>query len=632
MRIIEPPLLELANLRTPLNDGERKVLDYFMARLPENWEIYIQPHLNGLRPDFVLLNPNVGIAIFEVKDWSFKTLRHYADNVKVNVKDGKPHDANKDKPIEKLARYKKSLLELYCPRLGLLVAQTPKAYATISVGVIFPSAPEAFVKKLFSQFYTASELEYFDKYNLIIGQEGLEREISAVFPEALRKSSCYMKEELLEDLRGWLVTPEFAREQRPFELDENQKKFVEAENPPEYRRLKGCAGSGKTLVIAARAARLAAQGKRTLVCVYNITLINYIRDLIAVSLSNRHDMRNIEILHFHGLCQKICADTGHRNEYAALFPKRDPDTRIPPPPVPPEVFEKKIPALVQGILAGSDGERFEKYDALFVDEGQDFLPAWWDIARGVVKPGGEKFFVADPAQDIYDHTRKWTLADMTKTGFGPWNLLYSTYRLPEKICYIANFFIKNHFKEIGGALFAKNQIPARRQGELYSDCHVEWVSCGENEALDAIMEAARKMMMNAGIKTRKAVADITFLCDQIDLGQKVIAALKTRGIKTIHTFYKNPWASRSSKMAFYKGDARIKATTSHSFKGWESSMIILYVPGLTTTQEKYLFYETLTRLKYADAGSFMTIIYSGGEEKYNALADFINNYNSGKNI
>ncbi|SMQ85553.1 hypothetical protein SAMN06295905_2838 [Devosia lucknowensis] len=56
IRVIHPPLSEHADLRQPLTPGERQVLDLFIRYLPPAWEIYVQPHLNGLRPDFVLLH------------------------------------------------------------------------------------------------------------------------------------------------------------------------------------------------------------------------------------------------------------------------------------------------------------------------------------------------------------------------------------------------------------------------------------------------------------------------------------------------------------------------------------------------------------------------------------------------
>ena len=74
-RFVSPPIDQLEKLRQPLTDGERIVFDLFNAHLPVEWEIYLQPHLNGLRPDFVLLHPKVGIAVFEVKDWNLQAMQ-----------------------------------------------------------------------------------------------------------------------------------------------------------------------------------------------------------------------------------------------------------------------------------------------------------------------------------------------------------------------------------------------------------------------------------------------------------------------------------------------------------------------------------------------------------------------------
>ncbi|WP_305811695.1 nuclease-related domain-containing protein [Photobacterium leiognathi] len=75
-RFTSPHKSQLDKLRQPLTDGERIVFDFFDKYLSEEWDIYIQPHLNGLRPDFVLLNPKVGIAVFEVKDWNFDAINY----------------------------------------------------------------------------------------------------------------------------------------------------------------------------------------------------------------------------------------------------------------------------------------------------------------------------------------------------------------------------------------------------------------------------------------------------------------------------------------------------------------------------------------------------------------------------
>ena len=63
-RVVSPPVEAFSELRQPLTMGEQAVFEMFDRTLPPGWEIYVQPHLNGLRPDFVLLNPRVGIGVF----------------------------------------------------------------------------------------------------------------------------------------------------------------------------------------------------------------------------------------------------------------------------------------------------------------------------------------------------------------------------------------------------------------------------------------------------------------------------------------------------------------------------------------------------------------------------------------
>ena len=57
-RKVSPPREALESLRTPLTDGEWEVFELFDEQLAPEWEIYVQPHLNGSRPDFVLLHPD----------------------------------------------------------------------------------------------------------------------------------------------------------------------------------------------------------------------------------------------------------------------------------------------------------------------------------------------------------------------------------------------------------------------------------------------------------------------------------------------------------------------------------------------------------------------------------------------
>ena len=83
-RHIDPPKEQWHLLPTPLTPGEREVYELFDGKLPHDWEMYIQPHLNGLRPDLVLLNPNAGIAVYEIKDWNLTSIQHKIKSKKEN--------------------------------------------------------------------------------------------------------------------------------------------------------------------------------------------------------------------------------------------------------------------------------------------------------------------------------------------------------------------------------------------------------------------------------------------------------------------------------------------------------------------------------------------------------------------
>lgn len=261
--IVEPPLNELERLPTPLEAGERKVLSFFLEFLDLDWEIYIQPHLNGLRPDFVLLNPKVGIGVFEVKNWNFEAVKYFPKEVTRGYvelwgsRHSKQFSKESDNPFRKIALYKEQIFNIYCPRL-----QRKAGFAAITGGIIFPSASSVQVAALQESFLTDSERETAKTYLPASGRDDLAtNNLSKVFPDALRKNTKVMAPALADDLRSWLVEPDFSKAQRHrLPLDHKQRQLAESRTASGFRRIKGPAGSGKSLVLAARAARLASKG------------------------------------------------------------------------------------------------------------------------------------------------------------------------------------------------------------------------------------------------------------------------------------------------------------------------------------------------------------------------------------
>ena len=65
-----------------LTDGEKYTLDQKLKKLLAENEcfIYVQPLINGLKPDFILIGKSFGVIIIEVKDWDLNSYYIDGDN------------------------------------------------------------------------------------------------------------------------------------------------------------------------------------------------------------------------------------------------------------------------------------------------------------------------------------------------------------------------------------------------------------------------------------------------------------------------------------------------------------------------------------------------------------------------
>lgn len=102
-----------------------------------------------------------------------------------------------------------------------------------------------------------------------------------------------------------------------------------------------------------------------------------------------------------------------------------------------------------------------------------------------------------------------------------------------------------------------------------------------------------------------ANADITVLTGDMASSQKIVTRLHHDRVRCVDTFGED---HRRRKMGFYMGDGRIKATTLHSFRGWESTMLVVFVTSAAHMQSLALIYAGLTRLKHSELGSWLTVV------------------------
>lgn len=62
----------------------------------------------------------------------------------------------------------------------------------------------------------------------------------------------------------------------------------------------------------------------------------------------------------------------------------------------------------------------------------------------------------------------------------------------------------------------------------------------------------------------------------------------------MHTYDQDEQERRRQKVGLYMGDARVKATTLHSFKGWESRSLVIYLGEKISQKSLALLYTGLT--------------------------------------
>ena len=606
-RYIDPPKEQWDLLSERFSDREREIFELFDKQLPPEWEMYIKPHLNGLRPDVVLLNPHAGIAIFEI------------------IKSDKITSS----PLDKIRFYKEEILKLYCPSLKARFGD--RGTGAITAGLIFTRVLQ---KRIDS--YSSFQHRTYPKYYPIAGSDSLNAgDLNKLFPEwkqwGLHNPSSLMSTDTRDDLRKWLINPYSDETQlNPMKLNPRQREIAENRTETYYRRVKGAAGAGKTQALAARAAEIANKGKRVLVCLFNITLRYFPRDLAwrhALSLTKIPRME-IDFLHFHDWCKRVFYISDHGNSYQQLaqilasddssdVDKESVWQTLMPSRVKEIYEEKSIWQKAYQIKSVQEleqiyGDLSKKnvppcYDAILVDEGQDFTLHWWKTLEKALIPGGEMLFVADTTQNIYGRPFCELKEEMAAGGFrGPWLELGPSYRLPSRLITILQRYADEFLDE-------SVDIPFPAQEELLLDLQLRWVQVFSNTPIDEYSEEVANICFEEVERLRKkseiSDSDITFLTHTNTIGRTFAKKCENANVPVHHIFGDNEKDSRYKKLDFRPSDSRMKATTFHSFKGLESRHLVLYVSSITRDNDPKVFYTALTRLKkYSQGSCCLTVV------------------------
>ena len=365
--------------------GERIVYDA-MTRLPADWVIfhsckedYLEDeHYIHYEADFVVLVPQKGIVVVEVKDWPQMRLLHGRWQSRKN--DHGSWKTHTHAPLEQaniaLQKIMRSLTRCGCLPQAARRWPEHRHMAILTQG----TPPDGGLHNLpFDSLYLcgAESLQHL--------QQRIEELFVLDQPE--RMSTHRMQkitEALAPSVRFHVSLSTYLQE-----MDSASANLLNI-LPALYEstggiRVEGCAGTGKTVMACAEAARLAAEFPRNgtrhvLMLCFNHAMANELHQhpLLAeqqetLFISTFHDFCIQHILERHGF--------GYMVNYVG-----DGD-RLP------DIALQQILELLPGM---------PHYDAVFVDEAQDFRGIWWQIIQGLLNPGGKLYIFADKHQDLYD--------------------------------------------------------------------------------------------------------------------------------------------------------------------------------------------------------------------------------------
>ena len=603
--------IENSNPRDTETEGEKylkhKILN---AAIFNGWTLYEQPVINSMHPDFILLHPNKGIIIIEVKDWHLCSPQ-YKENGQVLDNNNNYINSN---PIDQVASYKELILKY---ELNFFVEANEnydknEAFSTISSVVYFHKASrEKSVKFCGEEKSKKAFIWSRDNLDYLCSETPKKNKI---FPSCLfynssnfARDSFRTMQNLVENLEMILRPSDYARERKfPLTLTREQKELATLKSGS-IRRWGGVAGSGKTLIIASKAAEALKQNKRVLILTFNITLRHYIRDLSSQQFDDgdRKLLKShLTIAHFHGFLSILKAELNISVETKKKSVE--------------EYTKWLMNKIVERI--NSFHPNTLNYDYILIDEGQDFNGDWIRFLKEFFTYNGELLVMYDRAQNIYETQGEWitTPSEIQGIGFrGQVGHLSVTHRLPESIIYQVQRL--NPFFENENELTGTNT-----QEDLFTK--IEWKNISNPDHQIDYIEKRINSIMNERIST---IEDIVIITMHEKTGISIVNRFKEKNYKVSHVYdlsgKKDIEERRNEKWKFQPGTGRIKVCSYQSYKGWESSHVILLLEKINGNADhlsdvKKALFIALTRVNaFSDSRSFTCI---NKELEYESIGKF----------
>ncbi len=392
--ILVPQLIPPVPFSAITNDGEREVLEKLMEQLPDDARIYhnfdlltaefrngsgARIKLNEGEIDAIVLLPDSSIVVVEVKG---RGLRYNRDiNQWQRSKNGGWEAENS--PFHQARSNAHRLLDCLKVSLG------EQAVRTLRYGymVVFPFAEISgdFAHDMHPAICcNASQMHQLGRLLKTVPEKMAPKSRPANSAVNSALSVKQIHNAILPEMRlvNSLKAAVDAEVKTLLRLTKAQSANLNILSRKKRALIEGVAGSGKSVLAIEQARRFAAQGKKVLLLCYNSALASWIADGIEKESQENPVDGSVEVKTFHDFCARSC--TAENIEFK---PGDDQDF----------FWKEQAPDL---LLECTQVNRH--FDAIIVDEGQDFHGLWWMPIQECLKLDGALFVFCDPQQDIFN--------------------------------------------------------------------------------------------------------------------------------------------------------------------------------------------------------------------------------------
>lgn len=581
MALLDPALDIIKRQKVQPTEGEWELLNFLLKNLDDSYEIYYQPFLNGDNPDFAIMRKGSGVLLIEVKDWN---LNHYYIDERTKwhlMKDGTPIKS----PLNQVEAYKDNLFQLHSEELFLRSVQNKNHWATVNCAVYFHNASQ---QELGDFLLKEFQSENYDGYRKFVGYFGLlgknsltQAELSRLLSKFwLNRKSFYFDDTLYKSIKRYLKSPLHQIEEGiKIIYTKEQQELTRSEVRPR-RKIKGVAGSGKTLVLAKRAVNAHIRtGQKVLILTYNLSLKNYIHDRIS-DVREEFYWSNFYITNYHQFFK-----TQANNHNLEIYSIDDWQDR--------NFFENAKVSI-------------QKFDVILIDEIQDYLQSWIDIITTYFAHNETEFVVfGDEKQNIYNRELDENNEPIVRTIPGVWNkTLNTSHRFSSNIGNIAIKFQRTIFNQ----KYNLDEINVLSQLDFEKriiEYHT-FDSYTAKDLCDVVFEVLGRNEIHS--------SDAGILCSKVELLRELDFIIRTkRNERTATTFESHEEYEgisnngkaieklrRTKKNHFWMKTGTLKLSTTHSFKGWEINTLFLFIEkeeGNNEFTNAELVYTALTRAK-----------------------------------